>query len=210
MDTSKLGQNVLQVSAGRVSFAVELNLFFLTRHCCQMILASTWLTPFTIPPTDVVLRKLWRYKPVVFCRTSLHREQLSGPRSRRHSVFSETIVRFSTSGDPFVDRVSFSVEPTYSATEPHGGSWSTEDIAPRMSRITSLTCDAEVSRISTAVAADTDSEIDEIGPVFAREDSMESEGSRRLRSRISQSFEEEEEEEPSLTEVSQLASFSTL
>ena len=50
-------------------------------------------------------------------------------------------------------------------------SWSTEDIAPRMSRITSLTCDTEVSRISSAVTAEIDWETEEeIGPVFAPDD----------------------------------------
>jgi hypothetical protein len=123
----------------------------------------------------------------------LHREQLSDPRSRRHSVFSETLVRFSTSGDPFVDRVSFSAEPHYRPVEYPVPSWSTEDIAPRMSRITSLTCDTEVSRISTAVTADTDSEGDEIGPVFAREDA-ENDSSQRhsLTAFLKTSFEEEE------------------
>ncbi|GAU99713.1 hypothetical protein RvY_10671-2 [Ramazzottius varieornatus] len=106
-------------------------------------------------------------------RTSFHREQMSDPRSRRHSVFSETLVRFSTSGDPFVDKVSFAEEPHFQQVLYPAPSWSTEDIAPRMSRITSLTCDTEVSRISTAVTADTDSEVDEIGPVFAREDSVD-------------------------------------
>ncbi|OWA50115.1 High affinity cAMP-specific 3',5'-cyclic phosphodiesterase 7A [Hypsibius exemplaris] len=48
---------------------------------------------------------------------SLHREQLSDPRSRRHSVFSETLVRLLHSGDPFVDRVSFSAEPHYRPVE---------------------------------------------------------------------------------------------
>ena len=64
-----------------------------------------------------------------------------------------------------------------------------------MSRITSLTCDTEVSRISTAITADTDSEGDEIGPVFAREDS-ENEESRQhsgtLQAFLKTSFEEEE------------------
>ena len=109
----------------------------------------------------------------------MRREQIPDSRSRRHSVFSETLVRFSTSGDPFVDKVSFSEEPHFQQILYPAPSWSTEDIAPRMSRITSLTSDTEVSRISTAVTADTDSEVDEIGPVFAREDSVDMEGSVR-------------------------------
>ena len=53
-------------------------------------------------------------------------------------------------------------------------SWSTENLAPRMSRITSLTCDTEVGRISSAVTAEIDWETDEeIGPVFALEDVVE-------------------------------------